>query len=175
MDLPHCLQERAFESYKFTFRACTSNALGNSGAFSHSIRCACMRIDEACSAAACSYSIDACNGSQLGKTCSTVCEIISTPNPSHAEEEFLFGWDLRGIPIVWETALFPLRPRSLLSPVPTGSGQRLSQSGCFYELSALSLCSSNYTVYFGNKNVLFDNIRQEGSPAFPSAERGIDE
>lgn len=132
-------------------------------------------LDEARCVAGCSYSIDARNGYQLSKTYSTVCESISTPNPSHAEEESPFGWDLRGIPIIWETALIPLRSGRLLSPVPMGSGQRLLQSGCFYELSALSLCSSNYTVYFGNKNVLFNNISQEGSPAFPSAERWRDE
>lgn len=59
-----------------------------------------------------------------------------------------------------------------MSPVPAESGQRLSQSGCFYGLAALSLRSSNYVVYFGNKNVLFDDTGQESSPAFPSTERG---
>lgn len=119
-------------------------------------------------AAGCSGSLRVCSGSQSSNSRLTAGEDTSTPNPSHAVEKPLFGQDLRGISNIWEISLFPLTTRSILSPAPTESGQRLSQSGCFYGLAALSLCSSNYIVYFGNKNVLFDDIGEESSLAFLS-------
>lgn len=90
-------------------------------------------LDEGLSVAVCSYSVHASNGSQFSKACLTAGEGISTPDPSLAVEEPLFVQDLSGISSIWETTLFPLKTRCLLSPVPSESVQRLSQSGCFMD------------------------------------------
>lgn len=76
-------------------------------------------LDEELSVAVCSHSVPASNGSQFSKASLTAGEGISTPNPSLAVGEPHFVQDQSDISNIWETTLFPLKPRCPFSPVPT--------------------------------------------------------